>query len=264
MTRDNPGLAGFREFLVVFAEPPTPAQPGQCALHHPPAGQHLELMAVRVPAHHLQQPSAGRPNPPHQPAPIGCVSPDDLEPWEPSQQFGQHQSRTVPVLDVGGMNDHRQEQPSGVHYDVALASRHLFAGVIAARPPFSVVLTDWLSMIAPPSASSGGGGIPPLALPDHGTQCLLKLLPGTIFAPFPEVPPDRTPRRQVMGHHSPRNAAPQDIQNAVHYLSQIRGAGVALLRIRGQQGLQKVPLGISQISRICFSAHAPTVSTTPS
>ena len=33
----NPGLAGFGQFLVVFAEPPAPAQPGQCALHHPPA-----------------------------------------------------------------------------------------------------------------------------------------------------------------------------------------------------------------------------------
>ena len=47
------------------------------------------------------------------------------------------------------MNHHGQEQPGGIHYDVALASRTLFAWVIAARLPFSVVFTDWLSMMAP-------------------------------------------------------------------------------------------------------------------
>ena len=52
------------------------------------------------------------------------------------------------------MNDHGQEQSGGVHYDVALASGHLFAGVVAARPPFSVVFTDWLSMIAPLGVAS--------------------------------------------------------------------------------------------------------------
>ena len=43
------------------------------------------------------------------------------------------------------MNYYGQEQAGGVHYDMALAPRYLLAGVVASRPPFSVVLTDWLS-----------------------------------------------------------------------------------------------------------------------
>ena len=150
----NPGLTGFWQFLVVLAEPSASAEPGQRPFNHPSARQHLELVAVRSPAHHLQQPSSSLPSPRHQPTGIGRIRPDDLEPGEPAQQLGQHQSGPVPVLDVGGVNHHGQEQPGGVHYDVALALGHLFAGVVAARPPFSVVLTDWLSMIAPLGVAS--------------------------------------------------------------------------------------------------------------
>ena len=150
----NPGLTGFWQFLVVLAEPSAPAEPGQRAFNHPSARQHLELVAGRSPAHHLQQPSSSLPSPRHQPTGIGRIGPDDFKPGEPAQQLGQHQFGPVPVLDVGGVNDHGQEQPGGVHYNVALAPGHLFAGVVAARPPFSVVLTDWLSMIAPLGVAS--------------------------------------------------------------------------------------------------------------
>ena len=66
---------------------------------------------------------------------------------EPSQQFGQHQFGPIAVLNVGGMNHDGQQQPHGAHYDAALASGYPFASVIASRPSFSVVFTDWLSMM---------------------------------------------------------------------------------------------------------------------
>jgi hypothetical protein len=40
------------------------------------------------------------------------------------------------------MDHHRQEQAEGVHDQVALAAVYLLAGIITARPPFSVVFTD--------------------------------------------------------------------------------------------------------------------------
>ena len=150
----NPSLSRFRQFLVVLAEPPAPAEPGQRAFYHPPAGQHLELVAVRASAHHLQQPAPGGPSPRYQPSGVGCVSPDYSETGEASQQFGQHQPGPVTVLNVGCVNHHGQEEPGGIHYDVALASRHPLARVIAPGPPFSVVLTDWLSMMAPLGVAS--------------------------------------------------------------------------------------------------------------
>ena len=71
-----------------------------------------------------------------------------------------------------------------IHRRIESQERKSAAGLSLAKPrlrhsreaPFSVVFTDWLSMMAPPSASSGVGGIPSLALPDHGAQCLLNPL----------------------------------------------------------------------------------------
>ena len=143
-----PCLPGFRQFFVVFPESPTPAQPGQGTLHHPSAGQHLKPVAVRIPAHHAQHPTTGGPSPRHQPPGVGAISPDDLEPGEPVQQLDQHQLGPIPVLDVGGMNSYGQEQPGGIHHNVALAPRYLLPRIVAPRPPFSVVFTDWLSMMA--------------------------------------------------------------------------------------------------------------------
>jgi hypothetical protein len=59
-------------------------------------------------------------------------------------------------LNVRGMHHNGQQQPYGVHHDMALASLHLLARVVAARPPFSVVLTDWLSIMA----AEGEGSLP--------------------------------------------------------------------------------------------------------
>ena len=63
-------------------------------------------------------------------------------------QFYQNQLGSIPVLDIGGVNHYGQKQAHGVHYDVALAPEDFFTCVISAMPPFSVVFTDWLSMMA--------------------------------------------------------------------------------------------------------------------
>ena len=167
----NPSFSCFRQFLVVLAEPSAPADSSQRALHHPPAGQHLEPEAVRATAHHTQEPAAGGPSPRYQSPGVGRIGPDYLEPRESAQQFGQHQFGSIPVLDVGGMNHHVQEQSSGVHYDVALASRHPLARVIAARPPFSVVFTDWLSMMAPLGVASRPSGSRTMGRSASSTCC---------------------------------------------------------------------------------------------
>jgi hypothetical protein len=51
----------------------------------------------------------------------------------------------ITVLDTGGGQDHSQDQPEGVHEDVALPPVDLLGRVIAPDPPVSVVFTDWLS-----------------------------------------------------------------------------------------------------------------------
>ena len=54
---------------------------------------------------------------------------------------------TVGVLNIGGMNDDAEQEAGGIDRDMALATLDLLGGIVAARPPFSVVLTLWVSMI---------------------------------------------------------------------------------------------------------------------
>ena len=66
---------------------------------------------------------------------------------------GRHQHRAaVTVLDVGGVDDRLHQQALRIDEDVALLAQDLLAGVVARRidasPPFSALLTLWLSMIA--------------------------------------------------------------------------------------------------------------------
>jgi hypothetical protein len=46
------------------------------------------------------------------------------------------------------VDQHSQEQARGIDGDVALPALDLLGRVVAARPPFSVVLTLWVSMMA--------------------------------------------------------------------------------------------------------------------
>ena len=132
-TNMNPSLAGFRQYLVVLAQPLAPAQPCQSAFHHPPARQH---------------PTPSDSGPRYQPAGIGRIGPYHPEPVGPACQFSQDRLGSTPVLDVGGVNHYGEKQPHGVHYDVALAPGDFFTCVITGRPPFSVAFTDWPSTMA--------------------------------------------------------------------------------------------------------------------
>jgi hypothetical protein len=60
----------------------------------------------------------------------------------------QHQRGTVTVGDVGGVNYDSEDEPLGVDEEMSLATTQVLRTVIAMGPPFSVVLTDWLSRMA--------------------------------------------------------------------------------------------------------------------
>lgn len=51
------------------------------------------------------------------------------------------------LLEGGFVHFHCEEQALTVRRNVPLASGHFLARIVAFRPPFSVVLTDWLSTI---------------------------------------------------------------------------------------------------------------------
>src|SRR3990172_8251785 len=95
-----------------------------------------------------QDPAAKSLGPLDQLARIPRVRPDQLEAVETLLELGQHQLRPVPILNISRVHHYRQQQPQGIHHQMAFASGHFLARVVAPKPPFSVVLTVWLSMIA--------------------------------------------------------------------------------------------------------------------
>jgi hypothetical protein len=82
---------------------------------------------------------------------LSCVSsigPDELKSAESFAQAFEDQFSAVAVLHGGFVDDDGDNQAECVDDNVAFSPVDLLARVISAKPPFSVVLTDWLSMMA--------------------------------------------------------------------------------------------------------------------
>ena len=144
----NPGFSCFRQGFIVLAQPTTTTQPSQSAFYNPPTREYLKSVAVWRPSDDLQQPATEDTSPIDQLTSVARIGPDQLEPRVSSRQFAQHEFGPVAVLDTRSVDDDRQKQAKRINYQMALAAGDLLARIIATRPPFSVVLTDWLSMMA--------------------------------------------------------------------------------------------------------------------
>ena len=86
------------------------------------------------------------------PVPIAAVGKELLQEGIHSEQGRKQQDAAVAVLDIGGMNDGVEQQTQRIYEKVALLAFDLLACIIAMRidtsPPFSALLTLWLSMMA--------------------------------------------------------------------------------------------------------------------
>jgi hypothetical protein len=69
-----------------------------------------------------------------------------------AKQGGHHQDPAIAILNVCGMHQGVQQKALGVYENMALLTLDLLARIIAVRidprPPFSALLTLWLSMMA--------------------------------------------------------------------------------------------------------------------
>ncbi len=73
---------------------------------------------------------------------VPTISPDELHPQEAAPKRCQQQFATMVILDVGLMHQHVQQESIGIDKQMALAPFHAFAAIVAAPPPFWLVLTD--------------------------------------------------------------------------------------------------------------------------
>ena len=144
---DHRFTGGWKRF-VVLAHSTIPADPPKGALYDPALRQHGEADERVGTFHDFQYPTAEQLRPSDQFARVAAVGPDFLQSRVHAAKLLEHQLGAVAVLDVRGMYHDGQNQPQRVDDDVPLATIDLLARVVTPRPPFSVVLTLWLSTIA--------------------------------------------------------------------------------------------------------------------
>ena len=144
----HPSLRRFTKSFVIFAQATASAQPRHRSFYYPSFGQHFELMTSSRTFDDFQQPAGMGLDPVNQLPSVSRVGPDQLEPRGSPDQPVQDQFGSMPILDIGGLDYDSQQHSHGVYDDMPFASHHLLARIIAARPPFPVVFTDWMSMMA--------------------------------------------------------------------------------------------------------------------
>ena len=141
------------EIFPIAREPATTAQPREGALNDPAFGQHDKLLCGVGsfhdfdvhPRHDLLQRT------PEYRSLIAAIGVEFQQEGKHAEQGRHHQPATVAVLNVGGVHDGVHQQALRIDEDVTFLAFDLLAGVIPRRvmePPFSALLTLWLSMIA--------------------------------------------------------------------------------------------------------------------
>src|SRR4051794_26309564 len=142
------GLRDLGQLLVLLGEAAPAAEPAQRPLRHPAAREEDEAGAAGEPAHDDQRQAEQEAGEQDRQPVVGAVGEHDLEPGVEPLQPPQEIADPVRVLDVGGVDGHAEQQARGVDRDVALPAPYFLGRVVAARPPFSVVLTLWVSTMA--------------------------------------------------------------------------------------------------------------------
>jgi hypothetical protein len=152
MDHDHPNHRFARpgEILVIFTQAAVAVEPPQGPLDNPPFRAHRKPLGALGPFDNLQTYGVMHPqrlDPRDQLARIGLIGPDAAEPRKPMAERLQYMLGAIPILHTGRRHYDGEEPPEGVDEEVALAPFDLFMGVKAPEPPFSVVFTDWLSII---------------------------------------------------------------------------------------------------------------------
>ena len=158
----HPGLRCFGEGFIVFAQPTTPAQPGQRSFNNPPPpGQHLKPVAVlRTPDN--TQPVRASTQATSWPA-YPASAQISLRRGKPPYQFADNQLCPIPDMNVSRVDYHCQEQPQGIHHDMSFAPPHLSCQRRSREAPFFRSL-DRLAIYD----GCAGSGVPPFCLPHLG------------------------------------------------------------------------------------------------
>jgi hypothetical protein len=139
-------LAALGQGLVVLGESAVLSEPGKGAFDDPSFGQHDEPMQQGT-LDDLDNASVPAAGPVDEAPGIAAVGEDQLQTPKTCSQLPDQQFPTIAVLNVGRVHHQRHDQAEGVDDQMTLAPKDFLARVVPTIPPFSAVLTDWLSRI---------------------------------------------------------------------------------------------------------------------
>ena len=145
--KDHGFTAGDERF-VILAHSAVATDPGESALHDPSFAQHDETDIFVAPLHNIQDPASQGFRPEHELTRVAAIGPNAFQSWVQATALAKHQLGSVSILDIGSMHHQCQDQTQCVDDHMPLAAIDFLARVVTARPPFSVVLTLWLSIMA--------------------------------------------------------------------------------------------------------------------
>ena len=142
------------EAFPVLGQSSAAAEPSEGAFDDPSLGQRDEAYGLTRPLDDLDVDP--RQNPFHRALElrplVAAVGIELNQERKGAKQARHQQHAAVAVLDVGGVHDGVHQQALGIDEDVSLLALDLLACIVARRinrrPPFSALLTLWLSMIA--------------------------------------------------------------------------------------------------------------------
>jgi hypothetical protein len=133
-----------------------------------------------------------------------------------------------------------EDQPFGVHQQVALATPYLLVSVVA--PLFSTHACGLRGLgVGDPCA---GERVPAQAGPQPLAQRGVEPLEGRVYAPPPEPSIDGLPRREIAGQEPPGTTALQDVEDGVEDLAGAVGFRSSSLVGSRNIRLQTYPFGV--------------------
>lgn len=133
--------------FIVLTETTILPKPCKRPLNDPAARQYIKRVSIVAATHDIQYPLAASLHPVNQLSSISSISPDQLKSRQPDLCPQQQFLGAIPVLHVTRMNQDGQHQCHSVYENMTLASIHFLCSIIPTRTPFSVVFTDWLSIM---------------------------------------------------------------------------------------------------------------------
>ena len=139
-------LTALRQRFIVFGKSAVLPKPRKCSFNDPSLGKDDELVRLRA-FDDFDDPAVPANRPIHKLPGITAIGPNHFKAPPSRTQLLDQQLAAVTVLDVGRVNDQREDQAERVNNDMALAPLGFLARIVPSVAPFSAVLTDWLSMM---------------------------------------------------------------------------------------------------------------------